>query len=77
MNHPDAAEAAKRARAEARAAWPVETFGLTSVPNDDLSASTTPEARLAMMWPLALEVWGLTGRPLPTYERRHCPVSVR
>lgn len=30
-----------------------------------------------MMWPLALEAWELTGRPLPQYERRQTPLSLR
>jgi DMSO/TMAO reductase YedYZ molybdopterin-dependent catalytic subunit len=42
----------------------------------DLSASTTPEERLAMMWPLALEAWTLTGRPLPDYSRGETPVRL-
>ena len=27
-----------------------------------------------MMWPLAIEAWSLTGRPMPDYERRNTPV---
>ena len=41
---------------------------------DDLSGTTTAEERLAMMWPLAIEAWSLTGRPMPDYERRNTPV---
>jgi hypothetical protein len=26
-----------------------------------------------MMWPLAVEAWTLSGRPLPTYERANMP----
>lgn len=44
-------------------------------PGDDLSASTTAEERIAMMWPLAVEAWSLTGRPMPEYERRNAPVK--
>jgi hypothetical protein len=43
-------------------------------PGDDLSASTTPEERLAMMWPLALEAWALSGADMPDYDRRAAPV---
>ncbi len=43
-------------------------------PGDDLSATTTAEERIAMMWPLATEAWSLTGRPMPDYEREEAPV---
>jgi hypothetical protein len=62
------------ARAAARRSWPVRKFQLGGEPPDDLSAFTTPEERLAMMWPLALEAWELTGRPVPTYTRNEAPV---
>ena len=61
-------------RAAARRTWPVRKFRLGAEPPDDLSAFTTPEERLAMMWPLALEAWELAGRPLPTYSRGEAPV---
>lgn len=43
-------------------------------PADDLSGTTTAEERLAMMWPLAVEAWSLTGKPMPEYEREDIPV---
>ena len=43
-------------------------------PGDDLSGTTTAEERLAMMWPLAVEAWSLTGLPMPEYERQDAPV---
>jgi hypothetical protein len=46
-------------------------------PGDDLSATTTPEERLAMMWPLALEAWHVAGLTLPAYPRERMPVSCR
>ena len=55
--------------AERRSHWPVRVFSLGNEPSDDLSATTTSEERLAMMWPLAIEAWSLAGRPLPEYER--------
>ena len=30
-----------------------------------------------MMWPLTLDAWALSGRPLPGYDRREAPVAVR
>ena len=43
-------------------------------PEDALSTTTTAEERLAMMWPLAVEAWSLTGRPMPEYGRKEAPV---
>ena len=65
------------ASAQDRHSWPVRAYRLGNEPSDDLSATTTPEERLAMMWPLALEAWELAGRPFPDYERRETPVSLR
>ena len=45
-----------------------------SDPSDDLSQQTTAEQRLEMMWPLALEAWSLTGKPVPDYARRDTPI---
>ena len=60
----------------ARAAWPVRVFALGDEPSDDLSGSTTAEERLAMMWPLAVDAWTASGRPLPEYPRHLMPVRV-
>lgn len=67
----DAAERARRRRD-----WPIRSYTLGSEPGDDLSATTTAEERLAMMWPLALEAWALTGKPMPEYSRSTMPVRV-
>ena len=64
-------------RSAARRSWPVRVHGLSDAPREDLSATTSVEERLAMMWPLAVEAWSLTGRPLPTYARGEVPVTVR
>jgi hypothetical protein len=66
--------AERRAR---RAAWPVRLYRLGEEPGEDLSGQTTPGQRLAMMWPLALEAWELTGRPLPSYGRDEIPITIR
>ena len=60
-----------------RRTWPVRAYRLGSEPSDDLSASTTVAERLAMMWPLAVEAWELTGRPLPQYARSETAVCIR
>ena len=63
-------------RRKARLAWPVRAYRLDQEPPDDVSAETTPEQRLASMWPLALETWRLSGRPLPSYDRAHIPARL-
>lgn len=69
---PDAAR-----RAAERARWPGLKTTLAEAPGgDDLSATTTVEQRLAMMWELALASWALTGQPLPTYSRAEMPGRV-
>lgn len=65
-----------RRRAAARSGWPVSVHRLGEEPGDDLSATTTAEERLAMVWPLTLEAWRLAGRELPAYERSEMPVRV-
>ena len=56
--------------------WTARAVKLGEEAGDDLSSWTTPAQRLEMMWPLAVEAWGLSGRPLPEYERRTIPVCV-
>ncbi len=73
MASPDVSAAARRGE---RAAWPVEVFELGTEPSDDLSDRTTAEERLAMMWPLAVEAWTTSGRPLPDYSRHRMPCRV-
>ena len=70
-DHAGAAE-----RFERRRTWPVRVYPLGGEPGDDLSATTTPEERLTMMWPLAIEAWTVAGLPLPEYDRRSTPVQV-
>jgi hypothetical protein len=60
-----------------RGSWPVRVYRLGAEPPDDLSATSTPEERLAMMWPLAVEAFSLSGRPMPAYRRAEAPVAVR
>ncbi|UCH26356.1 MAG: hypothetical protein JSV66_01515 [Trueperaceae bacterium] len=61
-------------RARARASWPVRVFKSGTEPSDDLSNITTAEERLAMMWPLAVEAWTLSGKTLPSYSRSEIPI---
>ena len=69
-------DSAREARRTARARWPVRRFRLEDAPGPDLSATTTAEERLAMMWPLACEVWSLAGRVIPDYPRDRMPIRV-
>ncbi len=55
----------------------MRVYRLGAEPSDDLSATSTPEERLAMMEPLALEACALSGQPLPSYRRAESPVAVR
>ncbi len=64
------------ARRAERIHWPVRKFQLGAQPGEDLSRAGTAEERLEMMWPLALDAWALSGRPLPAYSRRETPVTV-
>ena len=62
-------------------AWPVRSgrcasSGLEDEPGPDLSATTTADERLAMMWPLARDAWALAGRAIPDYPRDRTPVRV-
>lgn len=69
-------DSAREARRAARARWPVRKFRLADQPGPDLSATTTADERLAMMWPLARDAWTLAGRTIPDYPRDRMPVRV-
>ena len=69
-------ESDARRRATKRRSWPVRKFRLGEEPEDSLLESATAEERLEMMWPLALEAWELSGRPLPDYSRAETPVRI-
>jgi len=55
----------------------VRVYRLGAEPPDDLGTTSTPEERLAMMWPLALEAFSLTGCRFPAYPRAETPVALR
>jgi hypothetical protein len=55
----------------------VRTCRLGAEASDDLSATSTPAERLAMMEPLALEAFALSGQALPTYTRAESPIALR
>lgn len=68
----------ERNKAE-RAGWPIRSVPLSAPESSaaDLTDSTSPEERIAMMWPLALDAWALAGRPIPEYSRAEMPIEVR
>ena len=67
---------AANARVTARQGWPVRIFRLGEEPGDDLSAETTAEQRLAMVWELSARMWELAGSPRPRYARRDMPIRL-
>ena len=64
-------------RATERRHWPVQVHRLGEEPDEDLTATTTAEERLDMMWTLAMDAWSHTGQPLPRYARADLPIRVR
>ena len=60
-------------RAAKRSDWPIAKYNLGEEPGGNLSATTTAEERLAMMWPLALEAWKLAGIPIPDFRWEDAP----
>ncbi len=70
------AEAARKARAAARASWPVKVYKLGEEPSDDLSDFTTAEERIAMVWPLTVEAWNVAGLEIHDLPREQWPVKV-
>jgi hypothetical protein len=65
----------REARAALRKTWPGGKYRLGEEPGANLRRRTTAEERLAMMWPLALDAWGLSGRPIPRYARHETPLK--
>jgi len=63
-------------RRDRRRGWPVRILPLGEEPPDDLSPSTTPEQRIALVWELSARMRELTGPPLPSYTRATIPVRV-
>jgi hypothetical protein len=55
----------------------VRVYRRGAEPSEDLSATTSPEQRLAMIEPLSREAFALSGQPLPAYRRADSPVVLR
>ena len=74
MNREQGAAARAKARANQRKGWSVRVYRLGEEPPESLLDSTTAEERIAMMWPLAEEAWGLAGRLEAAPARSDLPV---
>ncbi|MDP9177664.1 MAG: hypothetical protein M3O61_08295 [Gemmatimonadota bacterium] len=57
-----------------RSTLQVRIFQLGAEPAEDLSATTTPSERLAMVGRLSEDAWLLAGLPMPGYSRQQIPV---
>ena len=68
----DRSEEKRRQRAAARASLPIRRITLTDESEPDL-CYLDASARIAMLWPMTLDAWASSGRPLPTYERSQIP----
>lgn len=60
-----------------RAQWPVRQFELGGEPTEDLSASTSAEERIAMMWVLARDAFSIGPGADPLPPRAAWPVRRR
>ena len=67
-----ASQRAARRRREAQQ-WPIRKYALGQEPARDPLDPTTAEQRVAMMWPLALQMWTLAGKAVPQYTRATMP----
>jgi hypothetical protein len=63
------------ARAAKRGNWSVVRYDLGAEPDDGIREASVEE-RLNMMWPLALDAWASSGKPLPQYERSEIPAKL-
>lgn len=62
-----------RARAAARAAWPVKRMRLGHEDEPVAPPGASPSELVAMVWGLTLDAWAMTGQPLPDYARADAP----
>ncbi len=55
---------------------PIRVYRLGEEPGDDLSASTTPEERIELVWELTRRMWELGGGAAPSIPRERLPVRI-
>ena len=70
LPRPNAPTAVRRANS------PLMVYRLGEEPGDDLSLSTTPEERIALVWELTRRMWTLTGKPSLGLARDRLPIRV-
>lgn len=63
-------------RARRRRGWPVVKLAVGEAGATNLVGSTSMEARLGMMWRLAVDAWASMGEPIPSYNRAEAPGRV-
>ena len=51
-------------------------YRLGAEPGDDLSATTSPEQRLVLVWDLSRRLWALTGQPSASTPRNRIAVRI-
>lgn len=66
----------RAARRAARASMPIRRFALGEEPDENLSATTTMDERLAMVWPLSRLAYQFAGHPLAPPPRHELPGRV-
>lgn len=62
--------------ASRRAALSIRKLDRDDPPGDDLSASTSPEQRITLVWELTQRMWALTGRAWPDIPRDRLPIRI-
>ncbi len=75
MRVTDPEEAAREARRQARANWPIRKYKLGEEPPDDLS-HLSPDERVAAVWRITLAAWTLAGNKLPNLPRSQWPGTI-
>lgn len=55
---------------------PIRVLRLGAEPPDDVTATTTAEERLALVWALSQRLWALTGQRTTTGPRDRLPIRV-
>jgi hypothetical protein len=68
----DPEEAAREARRQARANWPIRKYKLGEEPPDDLS-HLSPDERVSLLFDLSISAWLLAGNELPRLPRSQWP----
>ena len=71
----DREERAARRR-QAASSWLIRQYLLEEEPEYDVRDLRNMAERFAAVWPISLEAWQFSGRPMPTYTRQNIPFRV-